>query len=375
MMEALSTVAKLGGFQALSRLPEEWAKPVFEKLFTYKPGVTRGLFKGEKPELMVPEPKAIPTVPKGEEGLLTSTEQYTPPPSELIHKRQYFPKGMAAPLIEPETEQEIRTKMAALGASEEEINDAIQEKMLGAPKGVEARRERMIDQAENWMETYRQSNPMAAPDAPLTALKKARPGLARTYEDYTTEKRAKGALLGAQEENIRGAKVAREAETARKGAVEKRLTQKDQWYQSYMERKLKLQEQNKGIAAKAKSADQALKDANSAYRVYVESQDKERAAYNKMEIAFQKADPTHLMSKFDEPALSFDQWLRTEGFMFYERILALQGAEGGGVKAGGVTPPPTPRGREGAPQERRSKMIDFLNKGGAPHTPQPTQGE
>jgi hypothetical protein len=278
---------------------------------------------------------------------------------------------MTAPLLEPETEQEIRTKMGALGASKEEIDEAIQEKLLGVTKGVEAQRNKMIDQAENWINTFKTTNPMITDEGALAALKKARPGLARNYEDYTTEKRAKGALLGAQEENIKGQKVAREAETARKGAVEKRLSQKEKWYQSYMERKLTAQEQNKKLAGKAKTSDQAYKDAINAYKVYTTSQDRERADYNKMEIAFQKADQTHIMNRFDEPLLPFDQWLRTEGFMFYERMLELGGTEGGK----GVTPPPTPRGREGAPLERRSKMIDFLNKGGAPRTPQPTQGE
>lgn len=375
MMEALSTVAKLGGFQTLSRLPEEWAKPVFEKLFTYKPGTTRSLFKGEKPELMIPQPKAEAKVAPEEETYLESTkgmEGYVPAPPSLRYQTQYFPKGMTPPLLEPETEQEIRTKMKALGASEEEINDALQEKLLGSPKGVEARRDQMIDQAENWMQNYRQSNPMAGPDEPLVALRKARPGLARNYDMFSEEKKQRMLTLKSAEEEMKGRTEARKVETARKDIVTKQTAIWQKWKMDFEERKLKLKAKNDALIAKGKSATQVYKDAITAYEVYKKAWVAEQSAYDKMQIQFKKDDPNYVITRFDEPLYGWSEWLERDGFMFAQRIAELKGIEGEG-KGEGVTPPPSPR--SGAPQDRKNKMRDFLNKGGAPRTPQPTQGE
>lgn len=338
----LEAVAR--NYDKLSVLPPEERKKVYSQLLfpaygVYQPPLFRKMF-GAKPETILPLPEGgieleapVKTKsPFGRRGEMKAG--ITLPPTTPF---TFAP----SPLLQPEHEAELEKQAALLHPSSPEdqaawLKSAKTTKMIGIKPSREDILWETIGSAERRIDAFKQANPEATDEQAIASLPS---NLRRRYQEHIegigTIKAQKEALT----EESKGRKIEREERISLLKGREKRLAQQQAWFQDFQENKLKLNELNKKIAAKAKTSNQAYRDALTAYSTYSKNLQSEARTHNQMEMGFSKLDSTYLPARFSEPHLTFEDWLRSEGMPFYERILDLEGKGGVGGEGGTVIPP------------------------------------
>jgi len=365
MLEAITR-----SYPALSQMPKEereklYSQVIFPGYGVYQPPTFRRLF-GAKPETILP-------LPEGGIELEGATKVKSP-----FGRRSERPAGInlpqtgpftfaPSPLLQPEHETELETQAKKLyPESPEDQQTWLKTQKTALMTKIKPTKEEMlwetIERAERMIDTYKQANPQATDEQAIAALPV---NIRRRYQEHVEEAKSRGLQREALTEESKGRKAEREERMKLLTGREKRLSQQQDWYQSFQEKRLGLQDQWKKLAARGKTPQQVYRDALTAYSLYSRNISSAERSHNMMEMGFAKLDPNYLPTRFSEPKLSFDDWLKSEGMMFYERILDMEkgggerkkGVEGEG--APGVTPLPQPRSEKETPVNNAKKKLGW----------------
>lgn len=363
---ALEALAQ--AYPTLSKMPQEEREKVYSQLIfpaygVYEPPLFRRMF-GAKPEPLLPLPKGAEEIPKELAGMKIRTRVggrelkpglFIPPTQPLT--------VAPSPLIQPEHEAELEKQAQTLFPDlPEERAEWVRTQKTALLTGIKPTREDIlwetIGRAERMIDAYKKANPQATDKEAFGVLP---PTIRRRYQEHIEKFEADKAYREAFTEDIKARKIEREEKVKAAQTKEKRLAEQQTWYQDFQERKLKFQDQWKKLATRGKSPQQVYRDALTAYNIYIKNLQSEERAHNQMEMGFAKLDPNYIPARFVQPRLSFEDWLRSEGLIFYERILALEGrgeSREGEKREGELTPPGIPPKRERPPRSAFDEIIE-----------------
>jgi hypothetical protein len=370
--------------------PADMPREVYESLFTYHPSPLRSFIRGEKPVLTLPPKGAIET---GKEPFSRWQDAYNvakgvvtgEPPQVRGGVKYEVPEGgkWSVPgwsffrIPSPESTEAARKELLTAGRTPEEADEIIKQQITGRLPSTEERRQTIYDRAEKAVDQWKTENPQGEMESDdkyeRRAIKALPAGVRGLYEDIHLTKQAQRQSLADVAETRRAAEETRrytaeqnaeykeekakreKEESERRTQNAKRLEQKDKWFQSFSEKKEATRATNAAAAAKAKTSKQAYRDALTAYKIYSDNFNKERTEHDKMELGFQKSDPqNYTAQRFTDRMLTWDEWIRTEGAPFLQKMDELEGGEGGGGGGGGG----------GTPRSENDPVSDFRKKFG-----------
>jgi len=243
---------------------------------------------------------------------------------------------LVKPLLHPEEEEEIRSTGERLGWDEAEKQEIIKQKMSGKMAWPDQLRFDRLRIAEKMLEEMRAKNPEASDEELIENLP---PGIRLNYKEHLETQRSKMELAASLKSQREETAADKKERTKLSKEVEKRRAAQQEWYQGFQERKLKSLELNKKVAASAKSAEQAHRDALTAYGRYLTDFRADERAHNQMEVAIARLDPSQPITRFATEPDRFEDWLKKDGLPFYQRMLELSGGKEG---EGSPTPTPAP---------------------------------
>jgi len=334
----------------------------FPAFGVYHPPIFRKMF-GAKPETILPLPEGAEEVPKEIAGakIVSPFGKRRELKAGLTFPEQAPIQFTRPPFIQPEEEEELKQQAASLypESPEDQADWLKTQKTALITKirpGAEEVRWESLNRAERMVDAYKQAHPEATDEEAVASLPS---NVRRRYQEHVEDVGVRKTQREALTEESLGRKTEREERMKLLTGREKRLAQQQDWYQGFQERKLALQDQWKKLAARGKTPQQVYRDALTAYSTYSKNQQTAEKEHNRMEMGFAKLDQNYIPARFSEPRVSFEDWLRSDGMMFYERILALEGkgeAEGG-MPSPRPEIPPKREGGKGAFESIQEKYL------------------
>lgn len=360
--DALKVLAALSS-RIAEFAPEEKKKFYNQYFFpafgVYHPPRLRKLF-GAKSETILPLPRGAEEIPTELEGMkmLTPFGKRRELKAGLTLPEQAPMKFLRPPFIQPEEEEELKQQAAKLYPdSPEDQTTWINTQKTALVSKIRPSREDVMwesfNRAERMVDAYKASHPEASDEEAISSLPS---NLRRRYQEHVEDVAVRKTQREALTEDIGARKTEREERMGLLNRREKRAAQQQAWYQDFQERKLALMDQWKKLAGRGKTPQQVYRDALTAYSTYSKNLQAQEKEHNRMEMGFAKLDTNYIPARFSEPRLTFEDWLRSDGMMFYERILDMEGkgGEGGEGKPAPTIPPKR--------REEKASEIDQLKK-------------